>query len=63
MPTLTEQQKTVLRHYKSGLSRKETAKKMGLSVSTVSVHVFHAKTKLGLRNGAELFRWLFKNEV
>lgn len=60
---LTTREKDVLKCIQSGLTRRLTSDKLGLSPSTVSVHCYNARVKLGLSNNFEMLRWLLKNEL
>lgn len=49
---LTERESQVLDLIAAGLSDREIGERLGISSSTASVHVRHARLKLGARNRA-----------
>jgi DNA-binding CsgD family transcriptional regulator len=51
---LTEQERTVAAHVASGLTNKEVAAAMLLSVKTVQFHLTRVYAKLGVRSRSEL---------
>ncbi|MCS3918475.1 response regulator transcription factor [Fervidibacter sacchari] len=56
---LTEREKQILIMLAKGLSNKEIAKQMGLSLQTVKTHVSHILQKLKVRSRAEAARYAF----
>lgn len=58
---LTEREQELLKHYSKGLTHEQLAKKLKISTSTVSVHKFNIKAKLGIRSEFDLIRWCMKN--
>ncbi len=57
MDQLTPREKEVLRHIARGLTYKEVAAKLHLSVKTIETHVSAVLRKLQLSNRNELTRW------
>lgn len=53
---LSDRERHVLTLMGQGVTTREIAEKMGLSVKTVESHYAHIKEKLGVRNGRELMR-------
>jgi DNA-binding NarL/FixJ family response regulator len=58
--TLTERQVEVLRYVARGLSKKEIARTMGLSVKTVEHHCGNVMDKLGIHDRVELARFAIR---
>jgi DNA-binding NarL/FixJ family response regulator len=56
---LTERERQILILLAKGLSNKEIAKQMGLSLQTVKTHVSHILQKLNVRSRAEAARYAF----
>lgn len=54
--SLTSRQYEILRLIADGLSNRETATKLGISVRTVEVHRFNLMRRLRVRNVAQLLR-------
>lgn len=54
--TLTPRQKEILRLVAQGLTNREVAKHLGISVRTVEVHRFNLMRRLKVRNVAQLLR-------
>lgn len=61
MDRLTDRELEIFRMIGSGLSVKEIAEKLFLSVKTVEAHREHIKEKLGLKSSAELLRFAIRN--
>jgi len=61
MDRLTDREIEVFRLIGSGLSMKEIADKLCLSVKTIEAHREHIKEKLNLKNSAELLRFAIRN--
>lgn len=57
---LTEREFDILIEMKDGQSRADIASFLRVKPATVSVHIFNAKAKLGLKTQRELFLWLEK---
>lgn len=55
-PSLTPRQKEILRHVASGLTNREIADRLDISVRTVEVHRFNLMRRLDVRNVAQLLR-------
>lgn len=53
---LTPRQKTILRLVAQGLTNREIASHLGISVRTVEVHRFNLMRRLRVRNVAQLLR-------
>ncbi|MGE3153480.1 MAG: LuxR C-terminal-related transcriptional regulator [Nitrospiraceae bacterium] len=53
---LTPRQKEILRCVAQGLTNRETAHRLRISVRTVEVHRFNLMRRLGVRNVAQLLR-------
>lgn len=60
---LTARERDVLEQVAKGLHGKEIARILGISVRTVEVHKTRIMTKLGVRNSAELVRFVVAIEV
>ncbi|MFM8551994.1 MAG: response regulator transcription factor [Nitrospiraceae bacterium] len=54
--TLTPRQKQILRLVAQGLTNREVAQRLGISVRTVEVHRFNLMRRLKVRNVAQLLR-------
>lgn len=61
MTALSERERETLQLYFNGMPREKIAKKLNMAVSTVGVHLFNTKAKLGVRSNVELVRWCEKN--
>lgn len=57
-PTLTPRERQIAALAATGLTNREIAGKLYLSVRTVEVHVDHVLTKLGFRNRTQLAAWV-----
>ena len=55
-PSLTPRQLEILRCVAQGLTNRETAHRLKISVRTVEVHRFNLMRRLGVRNVAQLLR-------
>ena len=55
-PPLTPRQREILRCVAQGLTNRETAHRLKISVRTVEVHRFNLMRRLGVRNVAQLLR-------
>lgn len=55
-PSLTPRQREILRCVAQGLTNRETAHRLKISVRTVEVHRFNLMRRLGVRNVAQLLR-------
>jgi DNA-binding NarL/FixJ family response regulator len=60
---LTKREEEVLSHVAKGLSNKEVAEHLFISVKTVETHKTHILEKLGLRNTAELVKYAIKHKL
>lgn len=60
---LSERELEIIALIKKGLSSKEIAAQIFLSVKTVEVHRYNIHRKLGLRNSAELINFINQKEV
>jgi two-component system, NarL family, response regulator NreC len=60
---LTDREKQVLKLVAEGLSNKEVAEALGISVKTAMTHREHVMEKLGLHNRTELMRFALKKGV
>jgi DNA-binding NarL/FixJ family response regulator len=60
---LTKREEEVLAHVAKGLSNKEVAEHLFISVKTVETHKTHILEKLGLRNTAELVKYAIKHKL
>ena len=60
---LTDREKQVLKLVAEGLSNKEVAEALGISVKTAMTHREHVMEKLGLHNRTELVRFAIKKGV
>jgi DNA-binding NarL/FixJ family response regulator len=61
--TLTDREKQVLKLVAEGLSNKEVAEALGISVKTAMTHREHVMEKLDLHNRTELVRFAIKRGV
>ena len=61
MPTLTKRETEVLRLTAQGLSTKEIAFELALSVKMIEVHRSNIRRKLGLNSIAQLTTYALKN--
>ncbi|HEU4382885.1 MAG TPA: response regulator transcription factor [Anaeromyxobacteraceae bacterium] len=61
--SLTDREKQVLKLVAEGLSNKEVAEALGISVKTAMTHREHVMEKLGLHNRTELVRFALKKGV
>jgi DNA-binding NarL/FixJ family response regulator len=61
MDRLTDRELEVFRMIGAGLSVKEIAEKLYLSVKTVEAHREHIKEKLNIKSSAELLRFAIRN--
>lgn len=55
-PSLTPRQREILRCVAQGMTNRETAHRLKISVRTVEVHRFNLMRRLGVRNVAQLLR-------
>ncbi len=55
-PSLTPRQIEILRCVAQGMTNRETAHRLKISVRTVEVHRFNLMRRLGVRNVAQLLR-------
>jgi DNA-binding NarL/FixJ family response regulator len=55
--SLSDRELEVFRLVAQGLSTREVAERLYLSIKTVETHLDHVKAKLGLESGRELFRY------
>jgi two-component system response regulator NreC len=60
---LTDREREVLKLFAEGLSAKQVAARLALSVKTVDVHKTNLMRKLDLHDRAELIRWAIRNRV
>lgn len=60
---LTRREEEILSLVAKGLSNKEIANQLFISVKTVETHKTHILEKLGLRNTAELVKYAIKNKL
>ena len=60
---LTAREREVLKLLAEGLSAKQVAAHLGLSVKTVGVHKTNLMRKLDLHDRAELVRWAVRNRI
>jgi len=60
---LTEREIEVLRLVAEGLSRRESAKRLSLSVKTVDTHRANIMEKLDAHNAAELIKYAIRTGV
>ncbi len=59
-PSLTPRQLEILRCVAQGMTNRETAHRLKISVRTVEVHRFNLMRRLGVRNVAQLLREALK---
>ncbi|MFO0774316.1 MAG: helix-turn-helix transcriptional regulator [Nitrospiraceae bacterium] len=59
-PSLTPRQVEILRCVAQGMTNRETAHRLKISVRTVEVHRFNLMRRLGVRNVAQLLREALK---
>jgi DNA-binding NarL/FixJ family response regulator len=62
-PRLTEREREVLRLVVEGKSNKEIAQQLVISPKTASVHRTNIMEKLGVRNSAELVRYVMEHRL
>ena len=55
--SLSDRELEVFRLFAQGLSTREVAERLYLSIKTVETHLDHVKSKLGLESNRELFRY------
>lgn len=60
---LTRREEDVLAEVAQGLSNREVAEKLFISIKTVETHKAHILEKLGLRNTAELVKYAIKHKL
>lgn len=60
---LSRREEDVLAHVAQGLSNREVAERLFISVKTVETHKAHILDKLGLRNTAELVKYAVKHNI
>jgi two-component system response regulator NreC len=60
---LTAREREVLKLFAEGLSAKQVAAHLGLSIKTVDVHKTNLMRKLDLHDRAELIKWAIRNRV
>lgn len=60
---LTTRETEVMQLVANGISNKEIAEKLFISVRTVETHKTHILDKLGLKNTAELIHYAIKNKI
>ncbi|MHB2020895.1 MAG: LuxR C-terminal-related transcriptional regulator [Candidatus Xenobia bacterium] len=60
MEKLTPRELEVLRLVAEGLTHREIAERLSISIRTVDVHRLHLKEKLGLRTLGELVRYAIR---
>lgn len=60
---LTKREMEVLEKFASGLSTREVAEKLFISIKTVETHKGHIKDKLGLKNNSEIILYAIKNRI
>lgn len=63
LPALTEREREVLRMLASGLTNREIATRLGVSVKTIDAHRGHVLKKLALRNNADLTRYAIRHQL
>jgi two-component system nitrate/nitrite response regulator NarL len=61
-PNLTEREQEILVHLTAGRNNKEIAREMGISDSTVKVHIKHMLRKLRLRSRLEVVVWAHEHQ-
>jgi DNA-binding NarL/FixJ family response regulator len=57
---LTDRELEVFRFVGDGMTTRQMAEKLSLSVKTIEAHIAHIKSKLGVGTGRELQRHAFK---
>lgn len=57
---LTDRERTVLEHVAHGLSQKQVATAMGISIKTVQHHLSHVMDKVGIHDRVELSRYAIR---
>jgi len=62
-PILTEREKQVVRLVADGLSSREIAEELGLSVKTVDTHRANIMEKLGIHSSAELVKYAIREGI
>ncbi|WP_033337404.1 response regulator [Catenuloplanes japonicus] len=60
-PSLTERESELVRKVAGGLTNREIAADLFVSLSTVKAHLANIQTKLGLRNRVEVAAWAWEN--
>jgi len=60
---LTERQREIVQLFVKGLSAKQIASVLGLSVRTVEFHKYRAMEAVGVANSAELIRYAMENGI
>lgn len=60
---LTSREREILKHFAEGLSAKQVAVRLNLSVKTVDVHKSNLMRKLDVHDRAELIKWAIRNKV
>ena len=60
---LTDREKEITEHIRNGMSSKEIAAKLALSIKTIEVHRHNILRKLGAKNTAALIRILTSNAI
>lgn len=58
----SQREQEVLQHVLKGLSNKEAARELGISLRTVEVHRSRIMAKLGAKNAANLVRLVMQNK-
>jgi DNA-binding NarL/FixJ family response regulator len=58
--TLTQREREILRYIAQGLSKKEIASKLNLSVKTIETHSSNLMSKLGIHDRVELTRYAIR---
>ncbi|NIQ13165.1 MAG: hypothetical protein GTO02_01770 [Candidatus Dadabacteria bacterium] len=63
LENLSPQEITVLRNIVSGLSNKNIAKELSISIRTVESHRYHLMKKLDLNNAVDLIKFALRNGI